>query len=266
MITTLVAERRWVPLAIIGAALAMHVGMWIRLVPCPGMNMVDCLAAAAGVVGVGSLVAVIVRSVRLARTTTRAVTSLGHAPLPSAGRATARRAGLRRVACVPGDGPAAFTAGLWRPHVYVTNGAVETLPPDELDAVLAHEAAHVRRRDPLRRLVNRAAADALFYLPLANWWADRQIERSELTADRAAIDHAGRPAVAGALLAAGAAQPPGTIGFDGAIDARIAQLTGDQIPPHRPTRKRVAVSALGLLLITSLTMCLGQALIGIVTA
>lgn len=280
MIVRLVTGRRWVPLAVVAAGLAAHLGMWARLLPCPDMATAECVVTALAVVTGGSLAAVLARSVRLARTTARAVAALGRAPLPPAGHTAARRAGLRRVTCVPGSTPAAFTAGLLRPRVYVTEGAVRTpgdvhagpdhveagavrpLAPGELDAVLAH----VRRRDPLRRVLLRAAADTLFYLPLAPRWAARQAERSELTADRAAIDRAGPSAVAGAPLSAESGRWPAAAGFDGALDARISQLAGDPVPPRRPSAKRVGVSLLGLVLMTSLMMCLGQAVVGVLTA
>src|SRR5258708_6872829 len=117
---------------------------------------------------------------------------------PGAPAGAARRAGIRRVRCLAGRGATGFCAGLLAPRVYITAAAVPRLGPGALDAVLVHEAALARRRDPLRRLAARAASDALFYLPLARWWSRRQAETAELRADRAAVGYAGRPAVAGA--------------------------------------------------------------------
>jgi Zn-dependent protease with chaperone function len=87
--------------------------------------------------------------------------------------------------------------------VYLT-AATAQLNANEIDAILAHEAAHACRRDPLRRLLTRAAADVMFWFPLVRWWQRTHVENAELNADRAAIDHAGRQALAAALLAAGA--------------------------------------------------------------
>src|SRR5258708_2047457 len=102
----------------------------------------------------------------------------GVSALPGAARAAelagaARRARIRRIRCLAEGGATAFCAGLLAPRVYITAGAVAELAPGALDAVLAHEAAHARRRDPLRRLAAPAARDALFYLPLARWWSRR---------------------------------------------------------------------------------------------
>ena len=61
--------------------------------------------------------------------------------------------------------PRAFCAGLLRPRVYVSTGAVAILDQEALSAVLAHERHHARRRDPLRLAIGRVLARALFFLP-----------------------------------------------------------------------------------------------------
>ncbi|MFI7134724.1 M56 family metallopeptidase [Nonomuraea sp. NPDC050153] len=156
----------------------------------------------------------------------------------------------------------AFCSGLLRPRVYVTR----RLDGPELDAILLHESAHARRRDPLRRLLARAAGDVLFFLPLAAWWAERQVERSEVAADRFAIKRCGRKAVAAALVSVAAgpiagAAAPGTAAFNGAAQARLAQLLGDPPPRRRPSRARSLASLAGLLSAVGLMMCLGQAVL-----
>jgi Zn-dependent protease with chaperone function len=54
--------------------------------------------------------------------------------------------------------PQAFVLGLFRPTVYVSEGLVEGLDPRSIEALLAHEAAHARRFDPLRRFAASVAA------------------------------------------------------------------------------------------------------------
>jgi len=56
--------------------------------------------------------------------------------------------------------PLSFVAGLLRPRIHVTTALARALPPSQLEAVLAHERAHVRRRDPLARLAARALSRA----------------------------------------------------------------------------------------------------------
>lgn len=99
--------------------------------------------------------------------------------------------------------PLAFCAGLLRPRVYVSTGAIDALSPPELEAVLAHEAHHVRCRDPLRIVIARVLADALFFLPVLRDLAARYEALAEIAADAAAVRRHGgdRSPLAGALLA-----------------------------------------------------------------
>jgi Zn-dependent protease with chaperone function len=69
-----------------------------------------------------------------------------------------------RLVCLAGDDATAFCAGLLRPRVYLTEGVVRVLDPGALDAVLVHESAHARRRDPLRRLCVHATSAPLLGL------------------------------------------------------------------------------------------------------
>lgn len=98
----------------------------------------------------------------------------------------------RRVRVVDVPGCVAFTAGLARPHVYVSPALLAQLEPDELTAVLVHEAEHCRRRDPLKCwLVDVLCA--------TTWWpgigslAAHFRARREAAADRVAIDRLGDP-------------------------------------------------------------------------
>ena len=61
--------------------------------------------------------------------------------------------------------PRAFCAGLLRPRVYVSTGALALLDDAALSAVLAHERHHACRHDPLRLAAGRVLARALFFLP-----------------------------------------------------------------------------------------------------
>jgi hypothetical protein len=137
--------------------------------------------------------------------------------------------GPRRAIVFEDSRPQAFCAGLLRPRVFVSRGAVAALTPDQLDVVLAHEMHHVRRRDPLRLLVARVLADALFFLPVLRRAADRYRALAEVAADEAAVRRTGnkRAPLAAALLAfeEPAAQPAVSIAPE-----RVDHLAGQ--PPR----------------------------------
>lgn len=103
-----------------------------------------------------------------------------------------RRVGRHVAAIVADPRPVAFCAGLRRPGVFVTSGALARLGGDELLAVVEHEAHHARRRDPLRLLVAQLLADA-FALPSLRDLPDRQHATADLAADAAAVAASGTP-------------------------------------------------------------------------
>ncbi len=122
------------------------------------------------------------------------------APAPGSSMGSAvRDAGLmaHQVRVVDGLPSPAFTAGFWTPHVYVASELGTMLSPDQMQAVLAHEAAHLRRRDPLRLSVLRFLASTLFYLPALRRLADDAADEAEISADHEAAlgDGAGRDPV-----------------------------------------------------------------------
>jgi len=103
----------------------------------------------------------------------------------------------RPVRVVAGARPLAFCAGLLRPRVYVSEGALEALGGDALAAVVVHESHHAARRDPLRILVARAIGDAYSLGSLSG----REQALAELAADAAAVRSGGPAPLAAALLA-----------------------------------------------------------------
>jgi hypothetical protein len=67
-----------------------------------------------------------------------------------------------QVDLVESDRPFALTFGLVRPRAVVSTSLLRTLSPSQGAAVIAHEAEHARRRDPLRQLAARVASVALW--------------------------------------------------------------------------------------------------------
>ena len=87
--------------------------------------------------------------------------------------------------------PRAFCLGFWRPRIWLTAGVVELLSDEELTAVLAHEAYHCRRGDPLRLLITRAIKSAFFFMPLVTDLAHATELQQEAAADQSAIRQVG---------------------------------------------------------------------------
>jgi D-alanyl-D-alanine endopeptidase (penicillin-binding protein 7) len=85
------------------------------------------------------------------------------------------------------------TAGWWRPVVLLPASLLSGMPPELLEALLAHEMAHIKRHDYLVNLLQNAIESLLFYHP-AVWWISNRIRAErELIADDFAARQLGEP-------------------------------------------------------------------------
>jgi bla regulator protein blaR1 len=91
-------------------------------------------------------------------------------------RSLQRRMGLRRVVryceSMYLNGPA--VAGWCRPVVLLPVSAISGLTTEQLEAVIAHELAHIQRHDAFVNLFQLAVETLLFYHP-AVWWLGKRI-------------------------------------------------------------------------------------------
>lgn len=255
-------SRRWVLIGLIGVALPWWATMlsMTAVMSCPLMPLAMCTVDAAPAIAIGLVLALGARTTWLGIGATRGIEALDQARLPPELAAAAASVSTAPVMCLATSERVAFCAGLWRPRLYVSVGAVAGLARDELEAVLAHEDAHARRRDPLRGLVRRAGADVLFFAPLASRWDARRRLHAELIADRRAVHRAGAPALAGALLSlADAPQPAGEPAFGAstgdALQARIDALTDHPGLVEPIPLRDGAMTLLGSLAMLGLALC-----------
>lgn len=187
--------------------------------------------------GISTVVAVGVgRTVRVLRTT-----SAEHA---DAARMVGTPTAAAGVVVVSGARPAAYCV-VGRPHaIVVTTAAVAALDGPQLDAVLAHENAHIAGRHHQLLMVLRALAARMAHLPLFTRGAAVVAELLEMCADdRAARRHGPRPLVAGMLALA--SPPPAAGGLAVAATATATRARRLLEPARRSTRwcHRVATSA-----------------------
>jgi beta-lactamase regulating signal transducer with metallopeptidase domain len=167
-------------------------------------------------------------------------------------RGLCRRLGIgRAVALLESSAVSVpMVVGWLRPVVLVPASALTGLSPAQLEAILAHELAHVRRHDYLVNLFQTAVETLLFYHP-AVWWVSAQVRRERenccddlavavcgdrLSYARALVDLEGlRSAPRLALAASG-----------GSLSDRIRRLVG---APRRSSRRSWAAGVLALALL-----------------
>lgn len=92
------------------------------------------------------------------------------------------------ISVVTNDRPLAITHGWRRPRIFVTTGLIRILTRSEFNAVLAHEAAHCRQRDPLFMAWLEFCVWAWPFLPWFRQWRTDGYRLRELAADAVATD------------------------------------------------------------------------------
>jgi len=152
------------------------------LAPTTAAPAVDWRRGAGWALAAGALAILALAALRFARF--RALLATAQ-PGPSfvAARAAdlATRVGLRRcprVRLVAAGIPPMLWPDRGGPLLLLPEKLLPTLHADELDALLAHELAHLRRRDHWVRLVEIAATALFWWYPIT-WWARGALRRAE---------------------------------------------------------------------------------------
>nr|WP_274387589.1 M56 family metallopeptidase [Salsipaludibacter albus] len=178
--------------------------------------------------------------------------------------------GLRspQAAVVECPGGAA-AVGIRRPVLLLDEALLAELDPAELEGVVAHELAHVARRDNLIALAFGIARDLTFFVPGGTWAVRHLLVERELAADQAAIGRTRRPgALAGGLMkvldagsdrveACAALMPSGTLA------TRVAVLCDDDPAPGVARHAGEALALLGtFVLLVAIATVVPRALAG----
>jgi Zn-dependent protease with chaperone function len=152
--------------------------------------------------------------------------------------------------------PDAYCVGYLRPRVHLSTGALDRLSDAELEAVAAHERHHAARRDPLRLLIARVLADALFFLPGLRRLGDRYAALAELAADEAAARASGTSTVASAMLAFNRSPRPELV--VGIAPERVDHLLGERPRWELPASLFIGavVTLAGVLAVVALVLSL----------
>jgi beta-lactamase regulating signal transducer with metallopeptidase domain len=174
-----------------------------------------------------------------------------------------RRLGVHRRATLAltelADSP--IVVGWWRPMILLPAVAMAELTREQLEAVLAHELAHVRRYDDVVNLGQVLVETVLFYHP-ATWWISARVRRErERCCDDAAVALSGDPATfVRALLTlerTRSVSPTLAIGLRGSeaeLLTRVRRLL--RIEPVVPRAATLAVAIVGFALLA----CVGSKL------
>lgn len=154
-----------------------------------------------------------------------------------------------------------LTVGFLRATVLLPLSAITALGPEELEVVLAHELAHVRRADFLWNLVQTFAETVFFFHP-AVWWIGSCLRSErELCCDDMALQVCPNPVVYASALfhleEQRARQPHLAMALDGngsghSLRMRILRILGEPVMQisRGPSRAfSISVALAGLLLL-----------------
>lgn len=152
------------------------------------------------------------------------------------------------VTVVPRIEGGAFVVGNRHPIIVLDGELLDRLDDAELEGVIAHELAHVRRRDNAVAAFLGTVRDVAFFVPGIGW-AARQLHRErELAADQVAVSATGRPgALASGLLKVldrgeEAPSPCAAFAPHGSLVDRVQVLVDDR-PPQTRVRRSVEFAA-----------------------
>ncbi len=188
--------------------------------------------------------------------------------VPAEVRHTVRRVAARMGLDAPPVGLAegcpggASVVGIRRPTIILDAELAARLDPQELEGVVAHELAHVRRRDNLVALALSVVRDVVFFVPGGRWALRQLLVEREMAADHLAVETTQRPgALAGGLLkvleGAGGGHACAALLPSGTLVQRVNSLV-DERP--RPTRVRVAGELVAVGTVVSLVVMTATAL------
>lgn len=153
------------------------------------------------------------------------------------------------------DGPSVI--GWLRPLVLLPASVLTGLTPDQLETIIAHELAHIRRYDYVANVMQSVVETLFFYHPVVWWLSARARHERELCCDDTVLrfydERVGYARALVCLERLRIAAPSMALGaLDGPLGFRVRRMLG---VAHRPPRS-LAVPALTILCV--IAACVGS--------
>ena len=147
--------------------------------------------------------------------------------------------------------------GIFRPVLLLPEGIIHRLSTEELDAVMAHELSHVRRRDNLTAALHMVVETFFWFHPLVWWIGARLVEEREFACDEAVLHDGKQPEIyAQCILTVCkfylASPLPCASGVSGAdLRKRITAIMKGTLPAQLSTMRKSMLACAGLVAIAA---------------
>jgi len=86
-------------------------------------------------------------------------------------------------------------SGILQPILVLPDGIMDCLKPQEMEAIVAHELCHVRRRDNLATALHMVVEAVFWFHPLVWWLGARLMEERERACDEEVLRGGGEPRI-----------------------------------------------------------------------
>jgi uncharacterized protein (TIGR03435 family) len=162
--------------------------------------------------------------------------------------------------------------GFLRPTLLLPESIWKHLPPSQLDAVIAHELSHVKRRDNLAAAIHMVVEAVFWFHPLVWWIGARLVEERERACDEAVLSLGGEPrdyadaivSVCKLYVESPLACVSGISGAD--LKKRIVRIMSRHVGLNMSLGRKLLLSATALLaLVVPVVVGWGQVQTGVVT-
>jgi uncharacterized protein (TIGR03435 family) len=142
--------------------------------------------------------------------------------------------------------------GVRKPVLLLPEGITDRLTPAQLQAVLAHEMCHVRRRDNLTAAIHMVVEAVFWFYPLVWWIRARLVEERERACDEAVLESGsdaevyaeGILSVCKFYVASPLACASGISGSD--LKRRIVRIMTERLADNLTLSRKLLLAAVGI--------------------
>lgn len=156
--------------------------------------------------------------------------------------------------------PVAYTAGFFRPAVFISRVILDTLDSEELESLIVHEAAHIVGRDIFYLWFAAMLRDIMFFLPISHWLVRRFMCEKDRAADLFALSLTRDPVTLAAAIVkvsrmgkSGAPAYSPAFSHIDSVESRVKRLLGVEYRPKYSARSLIASVAVSLIIVMSIT-------------